>query len=148
MGSIELFDGLWVWIGVRKRRKKRCGGEAMRVSTPPDPTLPKPSPNAHNPIQLPDPPIQHNTQALKPQVDLATAVAIAQEVWGLKPPPTTSSGSSSTSGSGSSGPDAPRALDSYDDNNFYLVRFVFGLGTMAPTWRDRGTAPLLCRLSR
>ena len=53
-------------------------------------------------------------KALKPQVDLETAVSIAREVWGLTSPPSTSD-------------EKPRALDSYDDNNFYIVRLFRGL---------------------
>ena len=56
-------------------------------------------------------------QALKPDVDLATAVALAREVWGLE----VCASLPLAEGEAEKGEAGPRPLDSYDDNNFYIV---------------------------
>lgn len=45
-------------------------------------------------------------QGLKPVVDIATAVHIAHQIWGLRV---------------ADDDDPPRPLESYDDCNFYMV---------------------------
>lgn len=50
-------------------------------------------------------------------MDLETAVAIAREVWGLELP----EGNAAAGGDDSL---QPKPLDSYDDNNFFLVQYA------------------------
>ena len=56
-------------------------------------------------------------QALKPAVDLETAVDLAKAVWGLCP----------------DGIHKPKPLDSYDDNNFYMVSIHVLVNQMRPS---------------
>lgn len=67
-------------------------------------------------------------------MDLEGAVSIAREVWGLESPPSTSSTSSTNSTNSTSSDGMPRALDSYDDNNFYLVRLSIWLVPGVQIW--------------